>query len=535
MRRLSYSASALSDAGEHQGARGAVVLRGIEDRVAPRLALGVGAARRRAHHVVGQERRRVRPRVGLGVADLEVAVEREPLAPAARAEPRVLVVREQLAERVALERELVAGDQRLVARRRGRLVAGRGLPQHPVGIGPGPERPAAVLRAQRGEQPVAIEPRRVVPPEPRERRGEIGARAVPQPRVRLREQRVRDVVRAGVLRGAAAAREHGVGQGRLVDEPLEHAAGAQRGERDRAEVAREDRPVVRRWVVARGLPLRSELEPGEPELACEPEQAGRRARGRGAAAEVLVEIRGKARVVDREQHPPDAELGERGIDQLDHHRFVSCACRARRRAPCVQVTWRSASAVHGETRRRYFPMTSVIKATAFVLMFLIGCATAPKTADDQRALEARALGTLNSMIAKDPDLRDIVDRSAGYVVFPSVGKGGAIVGGAFGRGVLYENGQPTGFVKLEQAGIGAMLGGQTFAELLVLTSPRDVQAIRAGNYQLSANVDAIILTTGAAANANFDSGVAAFVMPLGGLMVDVSVNGQRFQFEPPMG
>lgn len=180
-------------------------------------------------------------------------------------------------------------------------------------------------------------------------------------------------------------------------------------------------------------------------------------------------------------------------------------------------------------------MSLAIKFGSMTLLFLIGCATAPKTEGERQSLEARADTTLGAMRDKDPALSDVLETAAGYAVFPSIGKGGAGVGGAFGRGVLYERGTVTGFVKLEQAQVGAVLGGESFSELLVLRDPEDVQELKQGDYKLAANIEAVALTAGAAAQANFDGGVAVFVMPVGGLMVDVSISGQRFQFEPPRG
>jgi hypothetical protein len=66
----------------------------------------------------------------------------------------------------------------------------------------------------------------------------------------------------------------------------------------------------------------------------------------------------------------------------------------------------------------------------------------------------------------------------------------------------------------------------------VLRDPVVVQDVKDGDYTLGADASVVVLTTGAAESANFARGVAAFVMPLGGAMVDVSIAGQRIQFTP---
>ena len=121
------------------------------------------------------------------------------------------------------------------------------------------------------------------------------------------------------------------------------------------------------------------------------------------------------------------------------------------------------------------------------------CATAPRTADDKVDLYVQADQTLGSMRSRDPGLNELLHRSAGYVVFPSIGKGAFVAGGAYGRGILYENGQRRGFVELNQASIGAQIGAQTFSELIVFTNPLDVSKLKMGDFSLGANVSAIVL------------------------------------------
>jgi lipid-binding SYLF domain-containing protein len=172
----------------------------------------------------------------------------------------------------------------------------------------------------------------------------------------------------------------------------------------------------------------------------------------------------------------------------------------------------------------------VIKSLAVVALLFAGCATAPSSTADKQNLRQSANATLSEMIARNPKIQGVIGQAQAYAVFPSIGKGGVIVGGAFGRGVLYEGGVPTGFVSLQQASIGAQLGGQTFAELLVLRSPRDVESVKDGTFKANADLGVVFLNAGAAGQAPFDPSASVFVMPHGGLMVDVSINGQKLSY-----
>lgn len=169
---------------------------------------------------------------------------------------------------------------------------------------------------------------------------------------------------------------------------------------------------------------------------------------------------------------------------------------------------------------------------AVVIWMTVGCATAPKTRSEQVNLEARADSTLRMMRSRDPGLQELLSRSAGYVVFPEIGKGGLVVGAAYGRGVLYERGRHAGFVELNQASVGAQAGGQTFSELIVFSDPYEVQKLKGGAYSMGANASAVALTAGAAASADFKGGIEVFVLPRGGMMAELSVTGQKLNFSP---
>lgn len=177
----------------------------------------------------------------------------------------------------------------------------------------------------------------------------------------------------------------------------------------------------------------------------------------------------------------------------------------------------------------------MMKSSVIAMLALAtACGGAPKTTGARISLEQNARATLSEMEARDPSLSGLLQDAYAYVVFPSVGKGGAIVGGAFGRGILYEGDRPTGYVELAQASLGAQLGGETFSELIVLRDRRDVEDIKAGSFKVGGNVSVTALTAGAARAAmhGAERTNAVFLLPRGGLMVDVSVSGQRLDYRP---
>src|SRR5262249_18810083 len=146
-------------------------------------------------------------------------------------------------------------------------------------------------------------------------------------------------------------------------------------------------------------------------------------------------------------------------------------------------------------------------------------------------LQTSARATLDEMIARDARIQDTIRGAPAYAVFPSIAKGGFLVGGAHGRGILYENGLPTGFVSIEQGSIGAQLGGQSFAQLLVLRSPAQVASVKSGTFTAGADLGVVVLNAAASTQTNFNPNASIYVLPRGGLMVDISVSGQQIKYQ----
>jgi len=166
---------------------------------------------------------------------------------------------------------------------------------------------------------------------------------------------------------------------------------------------------------------------------------------------------------------------------------------------------------------------------AAVLMMAVSLTLTGRAADD---LQAEAQQAIDNFIKADSSLKQYFDTSAGYAVFPSVAKGGLVVGGAHGKGVLYEKGKPIGKVTLTQASIGAQAGGQAFGEAIFFETSNALENFKGGNFEMSADVSAVAASEGAAKSAKYKDGVMVFALPKKGLMFQASIGGQKFKYEP---
>ena len=168
-----------------------------------------------------------------------------------------------------------------------------------------------------------------------------------------------------------------------------------------------------------------------------------------------------------------------------------------------------------------------------VAVFLFtGCATAPKTAEGKAELNTKVQNAIDKAVKSDPGLKTFFDEAAGYAVFPKVGKGAVGVGGAYGRGELYEAGQLAGYCTLTQASIGLALGGQAYTELIFFETQHALDRFKTGNFAFAAQASAVALKSGASANAKYTDGVAVFTMAEAGLMYEASIGGQKFSYKP---
>lgn len=143
------------------------------------------------------------------------------------------------------------------------------------------------------------------------------------------------------------------------------------------------------------------------------------------------------------------------------------------------------------------------------------------------------------------------DHSYGYAVFPTIGKGGLGIGGAHGKGRVYEQGRYIGNVTMTQVSVGFQAGGQAFSQIVFLQDKRAFDEFTSGEFAFGAGVGAVAITsaanatastTGASATASggkndattageYYKGVAVFTITKGGLMYEVAVAGQKFDFK----
>ncbi|MDJ0813329.1 MAG: YSC84-related protein [Woeseiaceae bacterium] len=148
---------------------------------------------------------------------------------------------------------------------------------------------------------------------------------------------------------------------------------------------------------------------------------------------------------------------------------------------------------------------------------------------------------------------EFFEESYGYAVFPTIGKGGVVVGGARGKGQVYAEGEHVGDTTMTQVTVGLQLGGQAYSQIIFFQDRRAFEEFTSGNFEFGAQATAVAITAGASATAgttgtgagasttgghtgktggNYYRGMAVFTFAKGGLMYEASIGGQKFSYKP---
>jgi lipid-binding SYLF domain-containing protein len=143
--------------------------------------------------------------------------------------------------------------------------------------------------------------------------------------------------------------------------------------------------------------------------------------------------------------------------------------------------------------------------------------------------------------------------SYAYAVFPTIGEGGFIVGGAHGKGRVYVNNAYVGDTSMTQLSAGFQAGGKAFSQIIFFQDKRALDEFESGSFEFAAGASAVaitaaanasVATTGATSGASggkndattdsagYQKGMAVFTIAKGGLMYSATVAGQKFTYSP---
>jgi lipid-binding SYLF domain-containing protein len=140
----------------------------------------------------------------------------------------------------------------------------------------------------------------------------------------------------------------------------------------------------------------------------------------------------------------------------------------------------------------------------------------------------------------------------GYAVFPTIGEGAFVVGGAGGKGGVFVHGKLVGEATMAQVSVGFQAGGKAFSEIIFFENKGAADEFMSGSFEFGADASVTAVTASAGASAgttgteagasggqkdavttgHYYKGMAVFTIAKGGLMYQAAVAGQKFTFHP---
>lgn len=179
------------------------------------------------------------------------------------------------------------------------------------------------------------------------------------------------------------------------------------------------------------------------------------------------------------------------------------------------------------------------------LVSLLGLfATKAAYADDYK----EALKSFQSVNATTPFFKN----AYGYAIFPSIGKAGFVIGGAYGEGRVYKHETWVGDTTMMQGTLGFQLGGQVFSEIIFFKNKDAYDDFTREGFEFGGEASVVAITASASASAgttgagtgasggsnnatghaDYYRGMATFTIAKGGLMYQATLGGQKFTFKP---
>jgi lipid-binding SYLF domain-containing protein len=174
---------------------------------------------------------------------------------------------------------------------------------------------------------------------------------------------------------------------------------------------------------------------------------------------------------------------------------------------------------------------SAIIACVF-LFFAIALASPDRAAAASAAeIKRDAKKSLHRLYAKSSKAKELGENAKAILVFPSIAKGGFIVGGHYGEGVLMREGKAVAFYSTISVSYGLQAGVQKYGYALFLMTDSALEYLnRSDGWELGTGPSIVVTDVGAAGSISTTtskSDVYAFFFDQKGLMAGLGLQGTK--------
>ena len=178
---------------------------------------------------------------------------------------------------------------------------------------------------------------------------------------------------------------------------------------------------------------------------------------------------------------------------------------------------------------RYFKLTFIILVLGFAAVtFMCPNLTVASSAEK---LDADARIVLEKLYEKSNTAKALGEKAKGILVFPSITKGGFIVGGQYGKGALLQDGKTTGYYNTIQGSWGLQAGLQKYGYALFLMTDSSVKYLdKSDGWEVGVGPTITIVdagVSGSATTTTLKSEIYAFFFSQKGLMAGLGIQGTK--------
>jgi len=150
---------------------------------------------------------------------------------------------------------------------------------------------------------------------------------------------------------------------------------------------------------------------------------------------------------------------------------------------------------------------------------------------DERSVSSAAATALQGLYTAHPSAKQLAAKAHAILVFPDVTKGGFIIGGQMGNGVLLQNGKTTGYYNLVSGSYGWQAGVQQYGYALFLMNPTALERLNgAGGWDVGLDPSVVVVDAGMARNlstTSLEKDVYAFIFNQTGVMAGAGLQGSK--------
>jgi lipid-binding SYLF domain-containing protein len=170
-------------------------------------------------------------------------------------------------------------------------------------------------------------------------------------------------------------------------------------------------------------------------------------------------------------------------------------------------------------------------AIALVAAILCTVAVRPTSAASASELNRKASAALKTLYAQSPAAKALAAKAKGVLVFPDIVKGGFIVGGQIGDGVLRVADKTTGYYRSVAASYGLQAGIQSFGYALMFMDADSLAYLdKSDGWEIGVGPSIVVVDAGVAkslSTTTLQSGVYAFIFSQKGLMAGLGLQGAK--------